>query len=94
MQIKSSDTAEIESPEQRLATAKPGESTEHDMDKTQQPGIHWMARPKKKDSKRSRWLVPDVESLLTMPDISEGEKIALVGDSGQEVKNESSPGTG
>ncbi len=35
----------------------------------------------------------DVESLLTMPDISEGEKIALVGDSGQEVKNESSPGT-
>lgn len=94
---KSSDAAEItiESPEQRLATAKPGESTEHDMDKTQQAknSLDGTSEEEGQQEVAVASVSADVESLLTMPDISEGEKIALVGDSGQEVKNESSPGT-
>ena len=94
---KSSDAAEItiESPEQRLATAKPGESTEHDMDKTQQAknSLDGTSEEEGQPEVAVASVSADVESLLTMPDISEGEKIALVGNSGQEVKNESSPGT-
>ncbi|MEC8473845.1 MAG: hypothetical protein VXZ38_04270, partial [Planctomycetota bacterium] len=95
---KSSDAAEvtIESPEQRLATAKTGESTDKDMDYTQQAkssvdgsSEEEVGQPEVAVASMSA----DVESLLMMPNISEGEKVALVGDSGQEVQNESSPGT-